>query len=102
MPVIDWTASVIQRDPTPLHAQLERLIRAGIASRRLRARDQLRTVRQLAVAHRINATTVAEVYSHLERDGLLGTRPGVGTFVLDAPQLATDLHEARDAALMAV
>jgi len=90
------------RDPTPLHAQLERTIRAAIASRRLRPGDQLPTVRQLAVALRINANTVAKVYTHLERDGALGTRRGVGTFVLDAPQLANSHQEARDAELMAV
>jgi len=102
MPDLDWTASVNPRDPTPLHAQLERSIRAAIASRRLRPGDQLPTVRQLAVALRINANTVAKVYTHLERDGALGTRRGVGTFVLDAPQLAADHQEARDAELRAV
>jgi GntR family transcriptional regulator len=99
---LDWSASVNPRDPTPLHAQLERSIRAAIASRRLRPGDQLPTVRQLAVALRINANTVAKVYTHLEREGALGTRRGVGTFVLDAPQLATDHQEARDAELRAV
>ena len=102
MPDLDWTASVNPRDPTPLHAQLERSIRAAIASHRLRPGDQLPTVRQLAVALRINANTVAKVYTHLERDGALGTRRGVGTFVLDAPQLANSHQEARDAELMAV
>jgi GntR family transcriptional regulator len=99
---LDWTASVDPRDPTPLHAQLERSIRAAIASHRLRPGDQLPTVRQLAVALRINANTVAKVYTHLERDGALGTRRGVGTFVLDAPALATDHQEAREAELRAV
>ena len=81
MPDLDWTASVNPRDPTPLHAQLERSIRAAIASRRLRPGDQLPTVRQLAVALRINANTVAKVYAELERGGILETRRGVGTFV---------------------
>lgn len=99
---LDWTASVNPRDPTPLHAQLERSIRAAIATRRLRPGDQLPTVRQLAVALRINANTVAKVYTHLEREGALGTRRGVGTFVLEAPQLANHHQEARDAELRAV
>ena len=65
----DWARAVDSTDPTPLHAQLERSIRVAMASRRLRPGDQLPTVRQLAVALRINANTVAKVYSHLERDG---------------------------------
>lgn len=68
-------------DPTPLYAQLERAIRVSIVTGRLRAGDQMPTVRQLAVDLRINANTVAKVYSELERAGVLESRRGVGTFV---------------------
>lgn len=84
MPHIDWARTVDPRDATPLHAQLERSIRVAIASRRLQPGDQLPTVRQLAVALRLNANTVAKVYSHLERTGALETRRGIGTFVAAA------------------
>jgi len=97
----DWARSVDPRDAMPLHAQLERSIRVAIASRRLRAGDQLPTVRQLAVALRINANTVAKVYTHLERTGALETRRGVGTFVAEASQPARN-QEARDAELRAI
>jgi GntR family transcriptional regulator len=97
----DWAQSVNPRDATPLHAQLERSIRVAIASRRLRAGDQLPTVRQLAVALRINANTVAKVYTHLERSGTLQTRRGVGTFVIE-PSEATPNQEARASELRAV
>jgi GntR family transcriptional regulator len=68
-------------DPTPLYAQLERAIRFAIATERLRVGEQLPTVRQLAVELKINANTVAKVYTELERMGILETRRGVGTFV---------------------
>jgi GntR family transcriptional regulator len=68
-------------DRTPVYAQLERGIRSAIASGRLAVGDQLPTVRQLAVDLRINANTVAKVYTFLERDGVLETRRGVGTFI---------------------
>ena len=76
-------ARIDARDPTPIHAQLERAIRVAMAARQLTPGDQLPTVRQLAVALRVNANTVAKVYSHLERAGALETRRGVGTFVAD-------------------
>ena len=76
-------------DPMPLYAQLERAIRHAIATERLRVGEQLPTVRQLAVDLKLNANTVAKVYTELERAGLLETRRGVGTFV-----------KAREAALM--
>src|SRR5262245_1855634 len=69
------------RDSTPIYAQLDRALRASIASGRLTPGDQLPTVRQLAVELRINANTVARVYADLERAGILETRRGVGSFV---------------------
>jgi GntR family transcriptional regulator len=72
-------------DPTPIYAQLERALRAAIASGRLRPGDQLPTVRELAVELKVNANTVARVYVALERDGALETRRGVGTFVSTTP-----------------
>src|SRR5438094_3406732 len=73
--------SIDAADRTPIYAQLDRGLRAAIASGRLQPGDQLPTVRQLAVDLRVNANTVAKVYAHLERDGVLETRRGVGTFV---------------------
>lgn len=69
------------RDKTPLYAQLERGLRAAMATGRLTPGDQLPTVRQLAVELRINANTVARVYADLERSGAIETRRGVGSFV---------------------
>jgi GntR family transcriptional regulator len=76
------------RDRTPIYAQLERALRASIASGRLRPGDQLPTVRQLAVDLRINANTVARVYGELERAGVLETQRGVGSFVSATPRQA--------------
>jgi GntR family transcriptional regulator len=68
-------------DATPIYAQIERGLRAAIASGRLKPGDQLPTVRELAVELRVNANTIARVYSELERAGVFETRRGVGTFV---------------------
>lgn len=81
------------RDATPLYAQLERALRAAVAAGRLRAGDQLPTVRQLAVDLRINANTVARVYADLERNGVLETRRGVGSFVKASAADARPRHE---------
>jgi len=68
-------------DKTPIYAQLERGLRAAMATARLKPGDQLPTVRQLAVELRVNANTVARVYADLERAGAIETRRGVGSFV---------------------
>ena len=80
--------SIDQRDPTPIYAQLERGLRAAVATSRLRPGDQLPTVRQLAVDLRINANTVARVYAELERAGVIETKRGVGSFVSATPEQA--------------
>jgi GntR family transcriptional regulator len=85
--------SVDLRDRTPIYAQLERGLRAAIATGRLRAGDQLPTVRQLAVELRVNANTVARVYAELERAGVLETRRGVGSFVAASTERARSPRE---------
>jgi GntR family transcriptional regulator len=87
------------KDPTPLYAQLEREIVAAIATGHLPAGTQLPTVRQLAVDLRVNANTVAKVYTHLERTGVLETRRGVGTFVVGMLPASSTSHAAQEAAL---
>jgi GntR family transcriptional regulator len=84
--------------PLPLYAQLERGIRAAVATGRLEAGEQLPTVRQLAVELRVNANTVARVYADLERAGVLETRRGIGTFAARV-QPAAESRRQRDAEL---
>lgn len=84
------------KDPTPIYAQLERGIRLGIATGKLAPGQQLPTVRQLAVELRVNANTVARVYVTLEREGVLETKRGVGTFIAEAqPAGAHEVHRER-------
>jgi GntR family transcriptional regulator len=81
------------RDPTPIYAQLERGLRAAIATSRLRPGDQLPTVRQLAVELQVNANTVARVYAELERAGVIETKRGVGSFINATPAQARPVRE---------
>jgi GntR family transcriptional regulator len=80
--------SIDPRDPTPIYAQLERGLRAAIATSRLRPGDQLPTVRQFAVDLQVNANTVARVYAELERAGVIETKRGVGSFISATPARA--------------
>ena len=80
--------SIDPHDPTPIYAQLERGLRAAIATSRLRPGDQLPTVRQLAVELHVNANTVARVYAELERANVIETKRGVGSFISATPAQA--------------
>ena len=88
---------VDSKSPTPIYAQLDRSIRAAIATGKLEPGAQLPTVRQLAVDLAVNANTVARVYAQLERDAILETRRGVGTFVRESPSpQAARSHRERE------
>lgn len=85
--------SIDSQDATPIYAQLERALRAAIATGRMQPGDQLPTVRQLAVELRVNANTVARVYAELERAGVIETRRGVGSFINATPAEARPPRE---------
>src|SRR5947209_14164874 len=65
----------------PVYRQIQDQIRYGIASGLLGPGEQLPTVRALAVELSVNPNTVIKSYSELEREGVLTTEQGSGTFV---------------------
>ena len=71
-------------DPTsrqPICRQLTRQIREAVARGKLQTDERLPSVRELSRSLVVNPNTVARVYTELERDGILNTRPGLGVFV---------------------
>ena len=58
--------------------QVRRALRLGL----LQEGDQLPTVKQVVARVAINPNTVAKAYRELEHQGLVGARPGIGTFVI--------------------
>src|SRR5438309_2370544 len=72
------------RSGVPVYRQIQDQIRFGIASGLLNPGEQLPTVRALAVELSINPNTVIKAYTELEREGILTTEQGTGTFI--APQ----------------
>lgn len=68
-------------DATPLYTQIARGIRRWIAVGALREGDRLPAVRELAAQARVNRNTAARAIQELEREGIVRTRVGQGTFV---------------------
>ena len=58
--------------------QVRRALRLGL----LEEGDQLPTVKDVVASLAINPNTVLKAYRDLEREGLVGARPGIGTFVI--------------------
>ena len=67
----------------PIDVQLKRQIRQKLKAWKWRRGMRLPTVRQLALELEINANQVSRICRHLEREGYLKWREGVGTWVID-------------------
>jgi len=67
----------------PVYLQIAQGIKRSIALGSLREGEQVPSVREVAETLTVNPNTVAKAYQHLEREGIVVTRKGVGTFVAD-------------------
>ena len=67
----------------PVYLQLEAQVKQAVAAGALRTGDALPSVRKLAAELRINPNTVARAYQNLERESVIRSVPGGGTFVAD-------------------
>ena len=74
--------SIDSRSAIPVYEQLKRQIRLRIVSGKLAEEKKLPSIRELATTLRINPNTVAKAYSHLETDGFVTSRKGLGFFVI--------------------
>jgi GntR family transcriptional regulator len=75
----------VQNNGIPIYVQLREQILALIGRGLLKPGEQLPTMRQVAVALRIDLNTVQRAYAELERDGVLAKRRGMGSFVTETP-----------------
>ncbi len=78
MPVV---LTVDPRSGVPIYLQVIEQVKRSVAIGVLGAGEQLPTVKQLALDLTINPNTVAKAYRELERDGVIETSPGRGSFV---------------------
>jgi len=84
----------------PIYIQLREQLLRAIGAGVLAPGAQLPTMRQVAVALKIDLNTVQRAYAELERDGVLVTTRGRGTFVADPPPpLDPARHELETQAL---
>jgi GntR family transcriptional regulator len=84
-----------QRSGVPVYRQIIDQVMGGIATGKLRAGDQLPTVRQLAVDLAINPNTVVRAYRELEIREVLATQQGTGTFLTDKKPVVDELERRR-------
>jgi GntR family transcriptional regulator len=78
-----------KNSPIPLYYQLAEQIRERVDAGELKPDDQIPPERELGEQHGISRMTVRQAVNYLVRQGVLVSRPGIGTFVA-APKLTYD------------
>ena len=69
----------------PIYVQLRDQLLGAIGAGVLAPGDQMPTMRQVAVALKVDLNTVRHAYDELERAGAIRLERGRGSFVADAP-----------------
>ncbi|WP_026477399.1 GntR family transcriptional regulator [Alkaliphilus transvaalensis] len=69
----------------PIYHQIIQQIKSAAATGLLAPGDKLLSVRELSRQIGINPNTIARAYQELERDGIIETIRGVGTFLSSTP-----------------
>ncbi len=86
--------SAMKFDETrPIYIQIMENIKSKIARGELKPGSKLPSVRELSGDMGVNPNTIARAYSELEREGVIVTRRGQGTYVTDDPQKVLKIRD---------
>ncbi|MCU0711551.1 MAG: GntR family transcriptional regulator [Pirellula sp.] len=85
--------TISQADPRPLYTQVIDQVKRRVSTGDLPPGSELPSIRQLAADLKISVITIKRAYLELERDGVIQTRQGKGSYVAENPGLASELLE---------
>lgn len=91
----------IEPSGVPIYVQIRDQMLQAIGAQHLKAGEQLPTMRQVAVALKVDLNTVRHAYEELEASGAIVILRARGTFVAEQPPPLDPQREARRTASLA-
>jgi GntR family transcriptional regulator len=91
----------IENNGVPIYVQIREQILRAIGSGELRPAEQLPTMREVAVAVKVDLNTVRHAYDELEELGVVAVVRGRGTYVSDRPPPVDTAARAEKCAALA-
>lgn len=82
---------MIFNDNLPIYIQIMNLIKKRVISGELKGGEKLASVRELSTDLKVNPNTIQRSYQELERENLVFTQRGMGTFVTEDEDIIKDL-----------
>lgn len=95
-----WGEKMEFNSNLPIYIQIMNLIKTKIASGELNGGDKLPSVREFSKEMKVNPNTIQRVYQELEREKLVFTQRGMGTFVTEDTDIIKNLKKDRAAELI--
>ncbi len=71
------------KDNLPIYIQIMNYIKKEIVLKKIREGEKLPSVRELSTDLTVNPNTIQRAYTELEREGLVFTQRGMGTFATE-------------------
>lgn len=84
---------ISQADARPLYLQVIEQVRRRVAVGDLAPGAELPSIRQLAADLNVSVITIKRAYLELEHDGIIETRQGKGSVVVDNPSIRPTVQE---------
>lgn len=89
---MDTDLVLSQTDSRPMYLQIMDQIKHRIALGDWRTGEKLMSIRELAVGLRVSVITVKRAYAELEKEGVIVTQHGRGSFISSGPELGEKLN----------
>lgn len=77
----------------PIYLQIIDKVKKDIILGRLKAGEKLPSVRLMALDLKVNVNTVQRVYQELEREGVIITQRGIGSFITENEEVIKKIRQ---------